>query len=570
MFKTNKKIVIELYSGIDMFIWNINDIHFKDDIMEKKNDMIFVTSQTKYSNIPVTVGVYEERSFDVKDEHPHESMSKYSMTLQAEKVYVIYKYAGIVHSEAEGKARLEKLLKDAKETGFDNLLKRNVEFWERIYEVARVNFYGNDLVKDQVDYAVYQLISHRPYSDDVSIPERGLSGQFNSGGVPWDAEIMVLPFFINVDTVSARHMVMYRVKSLKEAIARAKEFGFQGAFYPVLSGESGVELDRHILGDLIHVNGSIVYGVYQYIERTADYSILFEGALEMLLECGRFYLSFATLSENKKHYDFLSIRGLDDAHGNLDNEAYTNAMIKNCLDSIIKCVAFAKQTDKAEVKNMFDAHDYDKLIDELRELRRRLYTKKENIEYLIEAFDGYFCKEDVDVSTLKKISFIETHKRTPLKNTSYVQNANVLATLALFGQEYSNVIHQRNYDYYMRRSVNPNYFARIMYIIEACEVNLPDDAYDMFIDIANLSLDNRHLFDRGLNLSLLGGLYVAAIYGFAGVKHYTYLVAADYNSPSKIRRIEFKLRVVDNIAHVKIKRNSVVVNWKETDTDDED
>nr|HPJ24424.1 hypothetical protein [Bacillota bacterium] len=78
------------------------------------------------------------------------------------------------------------------------------------------------------------------------------------------------------------------------------------------------------------------------------------------------------------------------------------------------------------------------------------------------------------------------------------------------------------------------------------------------------------LFDRGLNLSLLGGLYVAAIYGFAGVKHYTYLVAADYNSPSKIRRIEFKLRVVDNIAHVKIKRNSVVVNWKETDTDDDE
>ena len=77
------------------------------------------------------------------------------------------------------------------------------------------------------------------------------------------------------------------------------------------------------------------------------------------------------------------------------------------------------------------------------------------------------------------------------------------------------------------------------------------------------------MFSKGLNLSLLGGLYLCVIYGFAGVKHHTYLVEADYNSPTKIRRIEFKLRVADNIAYVKTKRNSVVVSWQEIEDDEE-
>ena len=96
----------------------------------------------------------------------------------------------------------------------------------------------------------------------------------------------------------------------------------------------------------------------------------------MMLECSRFYLSYATLSDNKKHYDFLNVRGLDESHGTLDNEAYTNLMVKNALDAVIKCVAFAKGTDKNEVKAMFDAKNYEQLVDDIRELRRRLYIKK--------------------------------------------------------------------------------------------------------------------------------------------------------------------------------------------------
>jgi len=69
-----------------------------------------------------------------------------------------------------------------------------------------------------------------------------------------------------------------------------------------------------------------------------------------------------------------------------------------------------KLTDKSEVKRVFDEHNYEDLIDEIRELRRKLYFKKENIEYLIESFDKYFNLEDRNVSTGKKVMFLKMTK----------------------------------------------------------------------------------------------------------------------------------------------------------------
>ncbi|MBN2539914.1 MAG: glycoside hydrolase family 65 protein, partial [Bacilli bacterium] len=546
------------------------DIHLVKDQVEKKDDMILIHSKTKRTDKDVFVGVLEERNFEVTDMAKTKSISKFRMTLRPDKVYTVYKYAGVLYNDPEAKEKLKEQLTQAKETGFKTLYQRNEEFFEHMYEIAAVNVYNNDTARDITEYAVYQLIAHRPANDHVSVPMMGLSGQYGYGAVEWSAELMIMPFYINTDTESARHMVMYRVHGLDEAKKRARNYGYDGALYPVLSGANGVELDPKEIENMIHVNGSIIYGVYQYIERAADYSVLFEGALEMLLEMCRFYLSYAKLSDNKKHYDFLRVRGIDNSHGKIDNEVYTNKVIDNALDAVIKCVAFAKQTDKAEVKTMFDEKNYEELIKELRELRRRLYTKKENIDYIVEAFDGYLSLPDKEVSSLKRIRFRETDRYIDYRESSYVQNSSALITLAMFREEFPDIVHRTCYDYYMRRSVNPDYFARTMYIIEACESNLYDDALDAYNGLGDLDIKNPILFKNGLNLGLLGGLYQAVVYGFSGVRHHVYLVSADYHIPPNIRRITCKLRVVDNIAYVKVKRNSASVKWSETDDDDDD
>ena len=426
MFKANHDMEIELYEGIDTIVWNISENHLTQPVLCKSEDNFYISSTTKHHNDKIVVGLEVVRNFEGEDLATEDSISKFQFTMEAEKVYTIYKYAGVVHSEETAMDILKEKLAKAKEIGYKALFKKNQSYWNDIYEIARVEIFNNEKVKQQVDYTIYQLISNRPYSDKVSVGKSGLSGQFHNGSVSWRTEILLLPFYINTDPISARRMVMYRVNGLEEAKKKAKKLGYLGAFYPNESGVNGYELNQYNMKNNIHINASIVYGVYQYIERSADYSILFEGGLDMLFECARFYLSYATLADNKKHYDFLNVRGLDDTHGHVDNEAYTNFMIKNSLDSLIKCVAFAKQTDKIYATEMLKDKGYDKLLDEVRELRRKLYTKKENIDFLIESYDKYFNLEERNISTSKKINFLESTKIKDLDNTTYLKDANVL------------------------------------------------------------------------------------------------------------------------------------------------
>jgi kojibiose phosphorylase len=562
-FTSNSVCEVELFTGIDNFMWNINEHHLIDTKHIREGNLTILASKTKYEEKDVILGLKEVMNFEAKGEKYKNGIKKYTFKLKPNKVYSIIKYISVVHSIANPIETLKGYMKDAETIGYDQLFVNNKRFWDETYEDARLNVFNNDVVKAQADYAVFQLISHRPLSDQVSINQKGLSGQFEMGSVNWNTEILLLPFYINTDPVSARRMVMYRINSLPEAMKKAESLGYEGAFYAEKSGENGIDLAKNILENNIHINGSIVYGIYQYIERTRDNSVLFDGGLDMLLECSRFYKSYATLSDNKKHYDFLNVSGLDNLHGVVDNEAYTNFIVKNCLDSLIKCVAFAKAEDKFLVKDMFAPKNYEKLISELRELRRKLYIKKNNIDYLLESFDKYLTLEDKDVTTLKRISFLKSKKIKNIEDTTYLQNANVISTLALFLDEYSDKIRRTNYDYYLRRSINPDIFTRIMYVIIGCASERTEEAYKQYMDIANIDSSNEYLYKDGLNLALLGGIYGMLVYGFAGLRHHGFLLSGDYNNATKIRRLEFKVKIANSVANVKTKRNSVTVSWKE-------
>ncbi|MBI9009397.1 MAG: glycoside hydrolase family 65 protein [Tenericutes bacterium] len=562
-FVSNNICEVELFTGIDSFIWNIEEHHLVDTKRIEEEDLLILASKTKHGEKDVCVGLKEVRNFNAKGKAYKNGIKKFIFKLEAKKEYTIYKYVGVVHSIEDSVETLKRYLMRAEAKGYKQLFDENKDFWDKTYEDAKLNVFNNDEVMAQADYAVYQLISHRPFCDEISIPQKGLSGQYDMGSVNWNTEILLLPFYVNTDPVSARHMVMYRINSLPEAMNKAKNLGFEGAFYAEKSGENGMELSKTAIQNNIHINGSIVYGIYQYVERTKDYSVLFEGGLDMLLECSRFYLSYASLSDNKKHYDFLNVTGLDNVHTDIDNDAYTNLIIKNCLDSVIKCVAFAKGEDKFKVKDMFEPKSYESLISDLRELRRKLYVKKNNIEYLLESFDRYFNLEDRDVSTLKRISFIEELDVENIEETTYLKNPGVIASLALFLDEYSNKIKRVNYDYYLRRTINPDMFTRIMYVIIGCTSEETEEAYKQYLDLADISIGNDFLFKEGLNLALLGGIYDMLVYGFAGLRHHGFLLSGDYNNATKIRRLEFKVKIASNIANVKTKRNSVTVSFKE-------
>ena len=150
-----------------------------------------------------------------------------------------------------------------------------------------------------------------------SIPARGLSGQVYKGAVFWDTEMFMIDYYIHTEPQIAKTLLEYRIDTLNGARNKAKEYNLDGAYYAWESQEGGYEgcsdynvtdvftnrpMRTHFRDKQYHVSSAIVYGLMKYINATGDYDILNDGAMEMVIECAKFYRSLLLKKADKPYY----------------------------------------------------------------------------------------------------------------------------------------------------------------------------------------------------------------------------------------------------------------------------
>lgn len=79
------------------------------------------------------------------------------------------------------------------------------------------------------------------------------------------------------------------------------------------------------------------------MEITKDTGILLEGAAEVILECARFFYSFAYYKPEKDRYEFLDVTGADEYHERINNDAYTNYMIRLTVRAAIETAKYMEE-----------------------------------------------------------------------------------------------------------------------------------------------------------------------------------------------------------------------------------
>src|SRR5690606_20128055 len=137
-------------------------------------------------------------------------------------------------------------------------------------------------------------------------------------------------------------------------------------------------------------------------------------------------------------------------------------------------------------------------------------------------FEGFFDREPVEPDlfrtadrSLQVVFGIEgANERQVLKQ------ADVIMLLCLFRDEFDDRIWRVNYDTYMPitdhrygSSLGPSFHAWA-----ACEVDRPDEAYAHFMLAARADLRNpRGNAGDGIHAASTGGVWQAAVFGFAGL-----------------------------------------------------
>jgi trehalose/maltose hydrolase-like predicted phosphorylase len=457
---------------------------------------------------------------------------------------------------------------------YDDLRAAHEAAWAREWEACDVVIEGDDRAQQAVRHSLFQLLIAAPRGDDrVSIPAKTLSGFGYRGHVFWDTDIFVLPFFTFTRPEIARNLLMYRYHTLPGARRKAGRHGYGGAMYAWESADTGNEttprwvpahngeLVRIWCGDIEdHITADVAYAVVQYWRVTGDDAFMRDYGAEMVLDTARFWASRVSWNEEQNRYEIRDVIGPDEYHEHVDNNAYTNGMARWNLEAALEVLAWLREQapqKAAELESRLGLTD--EVLRRWTHIIEHLYIPHDPESGLIEQFEGFFDREDVDLSAYepRNVSMQVLLGIEGIQRYQVLKQPDVLMLLYLLEDRYDPETVRRNWEYYTPRTdlSHGSSLGPPIHALLAARMGDVEEAYRHFMHAALTDLeDMRGNTADGFHAATAGGLWQALVFGFAGLEVRDGGYTLNPRLPAHWRRLAFSVRIRGQQVDVDIRR----------------
>jgi trehalose/maltose hydrolase-like predicted phosphorylase len=455
---------------------------------------------------------------------------------------------------------------------WETALEAHRQSWAHEWDRCDVEIEGDDEAQLAIRFNLFQLLIAAPRHDNrVNIGAKTLSGFGYRGHSFWDTEIFMLPLFICTAPEIARNLLDYRYQRLPGARQKAQANGYQGAQFPWESADTGEEVtptwvphyaDRTQLiriwtGDIeIHISADVAYAAHLYWQVTGDDQWFMEKGAELILDTAKFWASRAEWDQEAKRYEFNDVIGPDEYHDHVDNNFYTNRMAKWNLQTARNVLDWLAEHAPSKAEELIQRLGLNSdVLAKWEDVMSKIYLAV-HPDGLIEQFEGYFQRRDVNLASLepREISAQLLFGIEGCNETQILKQPDVLMLQYLLREEFTDEQVRVNYDYYTARtdhtfgsSLGPSIQA-----IMACEVGKPDDAYEHFIRAVRADLrDVRGNAGDGIHGASAGGTWQAIVRGFGGLRVTSEAWSTHPRLPKHWKRLSFrfmhrgKLQIVD-------------------------
>ncbi|OGB26909.1 MAG: hypothetical protein A3I66_20945 [Burkholderiales bacterium RIFCSPLOWO2_02_FULL_57_36] len=402
---------------------------------------------------------------------------------------------------------------------FEGLFAAHTAKWGEFWSRADIRVPGHPAIEQALRFGSYHL--RLPAGDDarVSIGARTLSGRAYEGHVFWDTEIFMLPFYLHTEPARARSLLLYRHHTLDGARRRARELGFRGACYAwestvtgddvtpskILLKSTGKEIPIFTGTQQVHVSADIAYAVWRYWEVTGDEDFLTGPGAEILFETARFWTSRVTRGE--RHHHIRGVIGPDEYHHAVNDNAYTNWMVRFNLDRAA-WLARRSGVNKAEA-------------DEWAGLAQSLYIPEPDERGVIEQFEGFFALDDYPLPKggRFKAPVSRLFDWQEINRIKLLKQADVLMLPLLFPDAFTDEVVAANYRYYEPLTDHGSSLSPSVHAAIAARIGLREDAerywkQSLWLDLSD-GMDNSML---GVHPAAMGGTWQALVFGLLGMR----------------------------------------------------
>ncbi|HKL72177.1 MAG TPA: glycosyl hydrolase family 65 protein, partial [Marinilabiliaceae bacterium] len=474
---------------------------------------------------------------------------------QKDKKVVFEKFVGIASSLNHKPDDLIKMAHEralqAKNRGFDKMLKAHTAKWDAIWEYSDIKITGDIEAQQGIRYNIFQLNQTYTGEDErLNIGPKGFTGEKYGGTTYWDTEAYCIPFYLaTAPQHVTRNLLIYRYKHLQKAIENAEKLGFTNgaALYPMvtMNGEE-CHNEWEITFQEIHRNGAMAFAIYNYIRHTGDEKYLEEFGLEVLVAIARFWAQRITWSTHINKYVMLGVTGPNEYDNNIDNNWYTNKIAVWCLNYTMQALKKVETSNPSKFNELIKKINL-KVAQETKvwsEITQNMCSPfNEELNVFMQQ-DGYMNKEQVMAADLpKEIRPINQYwSWDRILRSCFIKQADTLQGVYLFEEEFDTETIRRNFEFYEPRTVHESSLSPCVHSILAARIGSPKKAYEMYLRTSRLDLDDyNNEVHEGLHITSMAGTWMAIVEGFGGKRIKNEKLHLNPTIPQEWKSYDFKI-----------------------------
>jgi len=445
---------------------------------------------------------------------------------------------------------------EAKKIGFKNLLKEQREFLETFWENADVVVKGDPKIQQAIRFSLFSLLQSTGRNGISNIAAKGLTGEGYGGHYFWDSEIYIMPFFIYTYPEIARMLLIHRYNLLNAARQRAKELHHSGALYPWRT-IAGKECSTYFPAGTAqyHINADIVYAIKKYFEVTDDLEFIKSYGAEIVFEVARFYSELGHFSEAKNgKFCIFCVTGPDEYTALVDNNAYTNYMVKMTLEFATNLYTLLKEKDSDAFEKL--CRKIEISSDEVllwKNIADNMYLPYNPELKIIPQDDSFIYKKRLDLSKIPESQFplLLNWHYLDIYRYQVCKQPDVLLLIYLLRENFTFEDLKNNYEYYEPITTHDSSLSPAIFSILAAELGYLDKAYEYFVYTVRMDLDDLNDNTKdGIHAACMGGAWQALLFGFGGMRTNKGILSFAPKLPEKLEYLSFKVRYKGRVLKV--------------------
>jgi hypothetical protein len=467
----------------------------------------------------------------------------------------------VVVTRAGGRARTPTPALDLEQVtrrGFDVELRAHRAAWAGRWADADIEIDGDPETQRAVRFSLFHLLSSAATAGEATVGARGLTGLGYAGHVFWDTDVFVLPALAAVAPAAARAVLEYRVRRLRAARALARSRGAPGVRFPWESADSGDDVTpcsvRGLDGRTVeihtgdaeeHLNACIAWAAVHYARWSGDHRFLQGSGRALVVETAR-YWAWRIERDGEGHAHIRGVIGPDEYHVGVDDNAFTNGMVRWHLRRAATLVAEDEPATAVRWRSLADA-----LVDG--------YDPASGTH---EQFAGFWDLEPLIISELAAPP-VAAHAllgEARVAGSQVIKQPDVLMLHHLVAEAMPHGSLAADVATYLPRTAHGSSLSPAICASLLARAGRPDDAMPLFELALRLDLDDRTgTTAEGLHLATMGGVWQCLVHGFAGIRATEDSLIVDPRLPRRWRAVRVRVRYRNRPLQIAIDHSGVRV-----------